>query len=326
MLILTGPNMKLFGDPYALRRLFQNEDAICRGEQPPHKILLVSSGGGMSCIRVPAYLAAWKQEGITSAIDHAITVSGSGGGFGAWLSGHPHRAVQMFETLAVSGFISQRNRLAPLMRLSMLGDVLRGKFSPIAFDQRRIASSRASWHVVATNLRGQTALIDAKSTAPDAAQAVLASSAFPGLTNPISIESDGKAEQWVDGACGMPLPIAAGIKRFRPDTVIVLESLPTFRLQPILERLLRPFVISLMTRRLPSPIRAGIASMDRLIDHESSRLARRKIIRWCRIAPTGESVWLHPLSTDTSLLRQAANEARGFMARQLELARPSRQI
>ena len=73
---------------------------------PPHRILLIGTGGGMCCIRVAAYLTAWRDAGLERAVDHAITVSGSGGAMGAYLSGLPHRAVQMFEHLAVSGFVT----------------------------------------------------------------------------------------------------------------------------------------------------------------------------------------------------------------------------
>ena len=84
--------MKLKGNPLALRHLFENEDAIRAGHQPPHRILLIGTGGGMCCIRMGAYLTAWRDAGLARAVDHAITVSGSGGALGAYLSGLPHRA------------------------------------------------------------------------------------------------------------------------------------------------------------------------------------------------------------------------------------------
>lgn len=274
----------------------------------------------MSCIRVPAYLTAWRDAGIAAAIDHAVTVSGSGGGVGAYLSGMPHRATRMFEALAVSGFIAKKGCLAPEMRLSLLADVLRGEFSPVAFDQEKIVTHRSSWHVIATKLSGQSAIIDAKEVLPDAAQAVLASSAFPGLAAPIPLHINNVDEQWIDGACGMPLPIGASIKKFRPDTVIVLESVPSLRLQPWLERSLKPCLIALLTCRLPSALRSKIASMDRIVELESESLSRRKRIRWCRITPTRESTPIGPLTTDLGLLRQAAGEAQKFMATQLQYA------
>ncbi len=98
--------MKLKGDVRALRRLFENEDAIRAGHAPPHRVLLIGTGGGMCFIRVAAYLTAWRDAGLERAVDHAITVSGSGGAVGAYLSGLPQRAVRMFEQLAVSGFVA----------------------------------------------------------------------------------------------------------------------------------------------------------------------------------------------------------------------------
>src|SRR5258705_3858507 len=71
--------VKLKGRPLALRHLFENEDAIRAGHQPPHRILLIGTGGGMCCIRMAAYLTAWRDAGLARAVDHAITVSGSGG-------------------------------------------------------------------------------------------------------------------------------------------------------------------------------------------------------------------------------------------------------
>ena len=98
--------VKLKGNALALRRLFDNEEAIRAGHKPPHRILLIGTGGGMCCIRTAAYLTAWRDAGLARAVDHAVTVSGSGGAVGAYLSGVPHRAVQMFEHLAVSGFVT----------------------------------------------------------------------------------------------------------------------------------------------------------------------------------------------------------------------------
>ena len=83
-----------------------------------------------------AYLTAWRDAGLARAVDHAITVSGSGGAVGAYLSGLPHRAVQMFEHLAVSGFVTGKAWYKRRISLPQLGDVLRGMHSPVAFRAR----------------------------------------------------------------------------------------------------------------------------------------------------------------------------------------------
>ena len=54
---------------------------------------------------------------------------------GAYLSGLPQRAVQMFEQLAVSGFVTGTPWYRRRISLPHLGDVLRGRHSPLAFDQ-----------------------------------------------------------------------------------------------------------------------------------------------------------------------------------------------
>jgi hypothetical protein len=48
---------------------------------------IIGTGGGVCCIRVAAYLTACRDAGLDRAVDHAITVSGSGGAVGAYLSG-----------------------------------------------------------------------------------------------------------------------------------------------------------------------------------------------------------------------------------------------
>ena len=136
--------MKLKGNLLALRHLFENEEAIRAGHQPPHRILLIGTGGGMCCIRTAAYLTAWRDAGLARAVDHAITVSGSGGALGAYLSGVPHRAVQMFEHLAVSGFVTGTSWYKRRISLPRLGDVLRGLHSPVAFHQDLICGHRTS--------------------------------------------------------------------------------------------------------------------------------------------------------------------------------------
>ena len=315
--------MRLEGNPQALRHLFENEQALKAGQTPPHRILVIGTGGGMSCIRAAAYLAAFREAGIEQAIDHAITVSGSGGGMGAFLSGMPHRAIRMFESLAVSGFITSGRYGGQEMKLKKLGEVLRGAHSPIAFDDRRIREHRTSWHVVATRMTGESVLIDAKLASPDAAQAVLASSAFPRLTAPVQLGFGSALEEFVDGACGMPMPISAGIKKFRPDTVIVLESRPHPKFLPWVERHLWPLLAPVFLHGMPVRLRQGVAAMDATFSHEAARLARLKRIKWCRITPSSDAAPVGPLTTDRRLLRLAADEAVRFMRGALAEAVPA---
>jgi predicted patatin/cPLA2 family phospholipase len=315
--------MRLEGQSEALRRLFENEQALSAGKKPPHRILLIGTGGGMACIRVPAYLSAWREAGLANAVDHAVTVSGSGGGIGAFLSGLPHRAVRIFETLAVSGFISSGSLGSQAMHLKKLGEALRGAHCPIAFDDRKIRAHRTSWHVVATRLTGESVLINAKEAVPDAAQAVMASSAFPSLTSPVALGFGSAQEEFVDGACGMPMPISAGIKKFRPDTVIVLESRPHPKFAPWFERHLWPLFAPIFLRGMPERLKRGVTAMDLMFAHESERLSRLQRIKWCRITPSPSAVAIGPLTTDGKLLRAAAEEAKRFMAVALKEAMPA---
>ena len=315
--------MRLEGQSEALRRLFENEQAIRLGQTPPHRILLIGTGGGMACIRVPAYLTAWRDAGIEHAVDHALTVSGSGGGVGAYLSGLPHRATRIFETLAVSGFVTAGRYGAQSMHLKKLGEALRGAHSPVAFDEKKIRAHRTTWHVVATRLSGESLLIDAKLAMPDAAQAVMASSAFPSLTSPVPLGFGSAQEDLVDGACGMPMPISAGIKKFRPDTVIVLESRPHPKFAPWFQRHLWPLFAPIFLHGMPARLKQGVTAMDLMFAHESERLARLKKIKWCRITPGPNAVPIGPLTTDGKLLRAAAGEAKRFMAGALKGAAPA---
>ena len=318
--------MKLKGSPLALRHLFENEDAIRAGHEPPHRILLIGTGGGMCCIRMAAYLTAWRDAGLARAVDHAITVSGSGGALGAYLSGLSHRAVQMFEHLAVSGFVTGKAWYQRRMSLVQLGDVLRGMHSPVAFQQNLICSHRTSWHVVVTRLTGESFLLDAKVARPDAAQAVLASSAFPHMTSPIRVGVGEIEENLVDGACGMPLPTLAGIKRFRPDTLIVLASRPHPKHLPRFEQWLWPMFARTFLRHMPVGLRRSAAAMTRAMATESDRLERLKRIAWCRVTPNGAEIPIEPWTTDLMQLRRAAEEAKIFMRDALILAKPVRQI
>jgi hypothetical protein len=133
-------------------------------------------------------------------------------------------------------------------------------------------------------------------------------------------------EQLVDGACGMPLPILAGVKRFRPDTLIVLASRPHPKHLPWLERRLWPLVARAALRRLPVTLRKGTAAMSRAMAAEADRLERLKRIRWCRVTPNGAEVPIEPWTTDLSMLRKAADEAKAFMRDALRVAKPVRQI
>jgi predicted patatin/cPLA2 family phospholipase len=319
--------VKLKGDLQALRRLFENEDAIRAGHVAPHRILVIGTGGGMCCIRVAAYLAAWRDAGLDQAVDHTITVSGSGGAAGAYLSGLPHRDIQMFEHLAVSGLVTGNSWFTRRLSIPHLADALRGKHSPLSFDQELIRAHRASWHVVVTRLSGESFLLDAKCAKRDAAQAVLASSAFPHMAEPILVGVGDKEEQLVDGACGMPLPILAGVKRFRPpDTLVVLASRPHPKHLPWFEQWLWPMLARTALRRMPAELRKSAAAMSRAMVAEADRLQRLKYIRWCRVTPNGAEVPIKPWTTDLPMLRKAADEARTFMRDLLKTARPARQV
>jgi predicted patatin/cPLA2 family phospholipase len=318
--------VKLKGDQQTLRHLFENEDAIRAGHAVPHRILLIGTGGGMCCIRVAAYLTAWRDFGLERAVDHAISVSGSGGAVGAFLSGLPHRAIRMFEHLAVSGFVKGSSWRRRRLHLPYLAEILRGNHSPLSFDQSLICGHRSTWHVVVTRLSGESFLLDAKSAKPDAAQAVLASSAFPQMTQPILVGMGETEEYLVDGACGMPLPILAGVKRFRPDTLIVLASRPHPKHLPWIERWFWPTIARAALRQMPIALRNSAAAMSRVMAAEADRLNRLKRIRWCRITPNGAEVPITPYTTDLFLLRKAADEAKIFMRNALKTARPVRQI
>jgi predicted patatin/cPLA2 family phospholipase len=318
--------VKLKGHVLALRNLFENEEAIRLGHEPPHRILLIGTGGGMCCIRVAAYLTAWRDAGLLRAADHAITVSGSGGAMGAYLSGFPHRAVQMFEHLAVAGFVSGASWHKRRISLPHLADVLRGMHSPVAFEQNLICHHRTSWHVVVTRLTGESFLLDAKSARPDAAQAVLASSAFPHMTLPIRVGVGDTEETLVDGACGMPLPILAGVKRFRPDTLIVLASRPHPKHLPLVEQWLWPMLARAFLRRMPAGLRRSAAAMSRAMAAEADRLEHLKRISWCRVTPNGAETPIGPWTTDLRSLQRAADEAKLFMRDALRAAQPLRQI
>lgn len=318
--------MRLHGHDIALTRLFENEAALAHGHTPPHRILMIGTGGGMCCTRAAGYLTAFRDAGIENAVDHAVTVSGSGGAMGAFLSGMPHRASRMFEQLGASGFVEPVSFGAPRLHLDYLADVLRGHHSPLSFNDARIQSHRTSWHVVVTRMSGESLLVDAKDFAPDTAQAVLASSALPQVTDPIPGDVSDGEELLVDGACGMPLPIKAGVSKFRPDTVVILESRPDYGDLSRIERLFWPTVTHFCLRHAPANLRRQVASMGQLIQTEVDRLERLRRIKWARILPSKEDVPLSPFSTDAVKLRQAAEDARVFMAQALDDARPAIQI
>lgn len=318
--------MRLHGHEIALRRLFENETALQHGHEPPHRILLIGTGGGMCCTRAAGYLTAFRDAGLENAVDHAVTVSGSGGAMGAYLSGMPHRASAMFEQLGASGFVQPNSFGAPRLHLDYLADILRGHHSPLSFNDQQIRNHRTSWHVVVTRMNGESLLIDAKEFAPDTAQAVLASSALPQVTEPVPGHVAGDEELFVDGACGMPLPIKAGVSKFRPDTVVVLESRPDYGDLSRVERLLWPTLTHFCLRHAPSHLRRQVASMGQLIKTEVDRLERLRRIKWVRILPNKEDVPLSPFATNPLALRKASRDAASFMARALEEARPAVQI
>jgi len=146
------------------------------------------------------------------------------------------------------------------------------------------------------------------------------------MTAPIRVGVGENEESLVDGACGMPLPILAGVKRFRPDTLIVLASRPHPKHLPRFEKWLWPMFARAFLRHMPSGLRRSAAAMSRAMATEADRLERLKRIAWCRVTPNGAECPIEPWTTDLSLLRRAAEEAKAFMRDALKMARPVRQI
>jgi hypothetical protein len=85
------------------------------------------------------------------------------------------------------------------------------------------------------------------------------------------------------------------VKRFRPDTLIVLAS------------------------GGPAQKRGG----DEPGDAGPSPIGSSS---WCRITPDGAKVAIKPWTTDLRLLRKASDEAKCFMRDALRMARPARQV
>ena len=120
-------------------------------------------------------------------------------------------------------------------------------------------------------------------------------------------------ENLVDGACGMPLPILAGVKRFRPDTLIVLAAVriaSTCRASSSGRGGCSP---ARLLRHMPVGLRRSAAAMSRAMATEADRLERLKRIAWCRVTPNGTEVPIEPWTTDLRPLRHAAEEAKVFM-------------
>ena len=111
----------------------------------------------------------------------------------------------------------------------------------------------------------------------------------------------------------MPLPILAGVKRFRPDTLIVLASRPHPKHLPRFEQWLWPMLARTILRHMPIGLRRSAAAMTRAMATEADRLERLKRINWCRVTPNGAEVPMEPWTTDLRALRRAADEAKVFM-------------
>ena len=124
----------------------------------------------------------------------------------------------------------------------------------------------------------------------------------------------------------MPLPSLAGIKRFRPDTLIVLASRPHPKHLPRFEQWLWPMFARTLLRHMPVGLRRSAAAMTRAMATEADRLERLKRIAWCRVTPNGAETPIEPWTTDLMQLRRAAEEAKLFMRDALTAARPVRQI
>lgn len=316
------------GELDVLRALYENQSAWDARHALPHKILGIGMGGGFCCIRVAAIFEALAEAGLTHPFTALITVSGSGGPAGAYLSGCAHRAAGLFEHLAVTGFVTwdpwwnqYRLDLEKLER-ALLGDV-----APFGLEQEKILRHPTTFWVTAAREDGQKEILNAKTVAPHAARAVCASSAVPGMCEPIIING----VPLVDGAGGgNALPVDDGLSvlscaQGEKPKVLVMQARIHPKYRPI-EWMTWPWVARAMLMRKSPQLRENIALIDSCFAGVAEKLSLMRGVEWCRIAPTLEDTEIYPFTTSLSLLSSVRRETRAFMRWALKDAKPARQI
>jgi hypothetical protein len=186
-----------------LRALFENQSAYESGHELPHRILCVGTGGGFCCSIVAAEFHALQDAGLTHPFTTILTVSGSGGPAGGYLSGVAHRVGRVFEYLATSKFVTWNPyTMSVALDLKHFERALDGSHMPLSFDSKKIRAHTSDFWVTAAEEDGTKVLINAKSETYEPLQAVLASIAVPGTCDPVTLEG----RRLVDGVAGSQVP------------------------------------------------------------------------------------------------------------------------
>jgi predicted patatin/cPLA2 family phospholipase len=311
-----------------LRALFENQSAYESGHELPHRILCVGTGGGFCCSIVAAEFHALQDAGLTHPFTTILTVSGSGGPAGGYLSGVAHRVGRVFEYLATSKFVTWNPyTMSVALDLKHFERALDGSHMPLSFDSKKIRAHTSDFWVTAAEEDGTKVLINAKSETYEPLQAVLASIAVPGTCDPVTLEG----RRLVDGvAGGNPLPVEEGLsllplREGERAKVLVLQSRIHPKYRP-LEYWAWPFLAHMRFALAPSGLRSNMAYIDSCFASAADKLSLMRAIDYCRVAPTPGDVTLLPTTTSMAQIRAAMEEARAFMARELALARVGRMV
>lgn len=303
----------------AFRRIWENQAAFDAGHTLPHNILAYCCGGGMSVIKLGYMFIEFGEAGLWNGITYFKTDSGAGGPVGGFKSKRPELVAPTFLRLAKEGFITG---VAPLVwfDLEMLRESLR-------FDQSAINAHNAHWDIAVTRLRdGKTKLLNAKKVYPNAAAAVVASSAVPGMSAPQYVGGT----WYVDAVCGDVRRLLTFLEQHPEiDTVIIFQSRPHPKHLSRLEKMLWPPISRsiLWWRGFERHIRDGMAGMDQAFANSVAALEMRQSeVVYARLAPTPDDTPVSALTTNLQLLQKAGEEAGQFVQQCLAEAKPIRQV
>lgn len=293
------------GSLEVLQNIFLKQQLLNEGNPLHEQIrpgLLILSGMMRGVNGAGQVLALFKHS-IRDVFDFVFGLSAGAPVGGGYVANQPQDLIGIFwDECASSEFLSLRRAVSGghLMEIDFLVKVLRGQTKRgIALDHTALLKSRTAFYAGATCARtGRGVILDAKTTSPDAVEAIRASIAMPGVSHG-NVEIDGNP--LLDGAGAFPLPAQEVIRRFKPTDLLIFTNCPQKMNVNEIERLVSPMVLG----ALSPGAREAFATRSARFTEELSYLRQQTSCRY-GVVWTGSEIGefeRNPKKLETAALR-----------------------
>lgn len=306
--------MEFEGSKDALANLIKKQRRLAVGDETHRQIrtLLIALWGTMRGVYGGGQVIALEQAGLTDMFDTVIGVSTGAPILAYFLAGQSELGTSIYcEECTTEAFMSLRELK---IDVGYLASIFRGDIGAKPLDQDAVRASRSRFLAGVTCANAGTGeFLEVRRASPDPVQALIASIALPGFTEPVELNG----RTYLDGGGGMPFPLFESLDRFAPTDVLVLANRP--RREKMAYTLIRDLATKIATRGLELPVRNAYATRHARFAKEVSAFRSGAYRTNIGIIWTDDEVG--PYERQPAKLLAARDRAHNHMTRLLREAR-----